>query len=158
MRPVAVSVAGVVMTAMTVPNPTPCASLQCRASDGRCDSGQPTGGGIARRARTAGSGRHRVGGELEPDPEPAGSAAQPGRAEPRAHAVRANVEAHLDLFRVSELAAEDPELLADYLGPDTIAFVEWPPGDQRWVEAFARIAARVRIQHAGGDRRIVELG
>ncbi|MBV9471628.1 MAG: tRNA (adenosine(37)-N6)-threonylcarbamoyltransferase complex ATPase subunit type 1 TsaE, partial [Solirubrobacterales bacterium] len=33
---------------------------------------------------------------------------------------------HLDLFRVAGLAAEEPDLLADYLGSDTIAFVEWP--------------------------------
>ena len=33
--------------------------------------------------------------------------------------------AHLDLFRVRDLADEDPDLLADYLGPDTIGFVEW---------------------------------
>src|SRR5436309_5253002 len=32
---------------------------------------------------------------------------------------------HVDLFRVEDLSVEDPDLLADYLGPDTIAFVEW---------------------------------
>jgi tRNA threonylcarbamoyladenosine biosynthesis protein TsaE len=64
---------------------------------------------------------------------------------------------HLDLFRVAELADEDPDLLADYIGPDTIAFVEWPPGDDRVLAGFGRIAARIRIEHAGADRRIVEL-
>src|SRR5436190_15942683 len=34
--------------------------------------------------------------------------------------------AHVDLFRIADLGQEDPELLADYLGPDTITFVEWP--------------------------------
>jgi tRNA threonylcarbamoyladenosine biosynthesis protein TsaE len=62
---------------------------------------------------------------------------------------------HLDLFRVPDLAGEDPDLLADYLGPDAIAFVEWPQGGEDAVSALARIAARVRIEHAGGDRRMV---
>ncbi len=35
--------------------------------------------------------------------------------------------AHLDLYRVGDLLGEEPELLADYLGPDTIAFIELPP-------------------------------
>src|SRR2546429_9967394 len=35
--------------------------------------------------------------------------------------------AHVDLFRIAEnLHREDPELLAGYLAPDTITFVEWP--------------------------------
>jgi tRNA threonylcarbamoyladenosine biosynthesis protein TsaE len=66
--------------------------------------------------------------------------------------------AHVDLFRIPDLGAEDPDLLADYLGPDTIAFVEWPQGAQGTVSSLARIAARVRIEHAGGDRRVVEIG
>ncbi len=64
---------------------------------------------------------------------------------------------HLDLFRVASLADEDPELLGDYLGPDRIAFVEWPRGEGPTVARFARIAAHVRIGHAGEDRRIVEI-
>ncbi len=64
---------------------------------------------------------------------------------------------HLDLFRVPTLADEDPDLLADYLGPDTIAFVEWPAGGERELAAFGRIAAHVRIEHAGGDRRTVDI-
>jgi tRNA threonylcarbamoyladenosine biosynthesis protein TsaE len=64
---------------------------------------------------------------------------------------------HLDLFRVPGLAGEDPDLLADYFGPDTIAFVEWPGGAERQLEALGRIAARVRIEHGGGDRRTIEL-
>jgi tRNA threonylcarbamoyladenosine biosynthesis protein TsaE len=64
---------------------------------------------------------------------------------------------HLDLFRVDELEAEDPSLLADYLGPDAIAFVEWPPAGDETLAAFARIAVRVRLAHAGGDRRTVEI-
>ena len=33
---------------------------------------------------------------------------------------------HLDLYRLAGLEHEDPALLADYLGPGRIAFVEWP--------------------------------
>jgi tRNA threonylcarbamoyladenosine biosynthesis protein TsaE len=62
---------------------------------------------------------------------------------------------HLDLFRVPGLAGEDPELLDDYLGPETIAFVEWPQGGEQAVGALARIAVRVRLEHLGGDRRRV---
>jgi tRNA threonylcarbamoyladenosine biosynthesis protein TsaE len=65
---------------------------------------------------------------------------------------------HIDLYRVGDLADEDPELLADYLGPDTIAFVEWPHSGEREIAALARIARRVRIEHAGGDRREVSIG
>ena len=66
--------------------------------------------------------------------------------------------AHIDLFRVTDLGGEDPDLLADYLGPDTIAFVEWPPSSEQAIDGLARIAARVRIEHAGGDRREVLIG
>ena len=65
--------------------------------------------------------------------------------------------AHVDLFRVGSLADEDPDLLADYLASDTIAFVEWPQGEERTLASFGRIAAHVRIEHAGGDRRVVEI-
>lgn len=65
--------------------------------------------------------------------------------------------AHLDLFRVPDMAAEDPDLMADYLQPDTIAFVEWPQAGEGTVAGFARIAARVRLEHAGGDRRLVDV-
>ena len=64
---------------------------------------------------------------------------------------------HLDLFRVAGLAAEEPDLLADYLGSDTIAFVEWPKAERETIAAFARVAARVRIEHRGGDERLVEI-
>lgn len=63
--------------------------------------------------------------------------------------------AHLDLFRVRDLADEDPDLLADYFGPDTITFVEWPEGEEPAIAALGRIAARIRIEHAGGDARVV---
>ena len=65
--------------------------------------------------------------------------------------------AHIDLFRVRDLNDEDPDLLADYLGADTITFVEWPKGEERSIAGLARIAARVRIDHAGGDVRFVAI-
>ncbi len=34
---------------------------------------------------------------------------------------------HLDLYRLDSLGAEEPGMLDDYLRPDAIAFVEWPP-------------------------------
>jgi tRNA threonylcarbamoyladenosine biosynthesis protein TsaE len=65
--------------------------------------------------------------------------------------------AHIDLFRVPGLAGEDPDLLADYLRPDVIAFVEWPQDGEATLAGFARIAARVRLEHGGGDRRLVSV-
>ena len=65
--------------------------------------------------------------------------------------------AHVDLYRVPDLAGEDPDLLADYLRDDTIAFVEWPQGEEQTIAGFARIAVRVRLEHAGADRRLVSV-
>jgi tRNA threonylcarbamoyladenosine biosynthesis protein TsaE len=58
--------------------------------------------------------------------------------------------AHLDLYRLDSLAAEDPALLDDYLTPERIAFVEWPAAGE---PAFERVSARVVLEHLGGDRR-----
>jgi tRNA threonylcarbamoyladenosine biosynthesis protein TsaE len=57
---------------------------------------------------------------------------------------------HLDLYRLAGLDAEDPDLLADYLGPDRVAFVEWPPEGEPELRD-ARIT--VTLAHAGGERR-----
>ena len=65
--------------------------------------------------------------------------------------------AHVDLYRVASLRDEDPDLLADYVRPDTIAFVEWASDDEQGVAALGRVAARVMIEHAGGDRRLVKI-
>jgi tRNA threonylcarbamoyladenosine biosynthesis protein TsaE len=65
--------------------------------------------------------------------------------------------AHLDLYRLAGLGDEDPGLLDDYLGPETVGFVEWPGGEEETIGRFARVAARVRIEHAGGDTRVVEV-
>ncbi len=62
--------------------------------------------------------------------------------------------AHLDLYRLDSLAPEDPALLDDYLTPERIGFVEWPAVGE---PALERVAAHVRLQHAGGDRRRVEV-
>jgi tRNA threonylcarbamoyladenosine biosynthesis protein TsaE len=65
--------------------------------------------------------------------------------------------AHVDLFRIASLKGEDPDLLADYVRPDTIAFVEWASHDEQGVATLGRVAAQVTIEHAGGDRRLVKL-
>jgi tRNA threonylcarbamoyladenosine biosynthesis protein TsaE len=64
------------------------------------------------------------------------------------------VVAHLDLYRLPSLAAEDPDLLADYLGEGRITFVEWPP------EGAGDLGAprmTVALAHLEGDRRRVEV-
>jgi tRNA threonylcarbamoyladenosine biosynthesis protein TsaE len=70
---------------------------------------------------------------------------------------RGLVVAHVDLYRLGPLADEDPDLLADYLSPDTIAFVEWPQSETEALAELARIAARVRLEHDGSDRRLVTI-
>lgn len=68
---------------------------------------------------------------------------------------------HLDLFRLPSLADEDPGLLADYLEPNGVAFIEWPDIAEplilagEWPEV--RIRARIAIRYAGGDRREIEV-
>lgn len=73
------------------------------------------------------------------------------------HRYRARDEltvSHLDLYRLAGLDAEDPDLLADYLGEGRIAFVEWPPDAEREL-AGARV--NVSLEHAGEDRRRIEM-
>jgi tRNA threonylcarbamoyladenosine biosynthesis protein TsaE len=62
--------------------------------------------------------------------------------------------AHLDLFRLRSLAGEDPALLDDYLTPERIGFLEWPDAAEPRLE---RVRSRVRIEHGGGDRRVLEV-
>ena len=64
------------------------------------------------------------------------------------------VVAHLDLYRVASLAAEDPDLVADYVGEDRITFVEWPP-DGAADLGVPRIT--VTLAHLEADRRRVEV-
>jgi tRNA threonylcarbamoyladenosine biosynthesis protein TsaE len=61
---------------------------------------------------------------------------------------------HLDLYRLGSLAGEDPALLEDYLTADRIAFVEWPAAGE---SSFERVAARVLLEHLGGDRRRISI-
>ena len=63
--------------------------------------------------------------------------------------------AHLDLYRLESLEPEDPALIDDYLTPERIGFVEWPAAGEAKID---RVAARVRIEHAGGDRRVIHVG
>jgi tRNA threonylcarbamoyladenosine biosynthesis protein TsaE len=61
---------------------------------------------------------------------------------------------HLDLFRLRTLEGEDPGLIDDYLTADSVAFVEWPTVAEPGIE---RIALRVRLEHAGGDKRTITI-
>ena len=61
---------------------------------------------------------------------------------------------HLDLYRLADMEGEDPALLDDYLGPDGVAFVEWPAAG---AERLGRPALEIRLSHSEGDRRGVEL-
>ena len=64
---------------------------------------------------------------------------------------------HLDLYRLGDLEDEDPALLADELADDRVAFVEWPEvGSPAGLDP-ARVVARVRIEHRGGDRRRISV-
>jgi tRNA threonylcarbamoyladenosine biosynthesis protein TsaE len=62
--------------------------------------------------------------------------------------------AHLDLYRISDLSGEEPGILDDYLTPERIGFVEWPAAGRG---ELARVAAIVQMEHAGGDRRRIEV-
>ena len=64
--------------------------------------------------------------------------------------------AHLDLYRLEAgLEGEDPALLEDYLAADAVAFVEWPAVAEP--ELAGRHVLAVRLAHAGGDRREIEM-
>jgi tRNA threonylcarbamoyladenosine biosynthesis protein TsaE len=64
--------------------------------------------------------------------------------------------AHLDLYRLAGMGGEDPGLLDPFFAPDGIAFVEWP---EHASDAFPleRVRFRVRLAHAGGDQRRIEV-
>lgn len=61
---------------------------------------------------------------------------------------------HLDLYRLASLDAEEPDLLADYVGSGRVAFVEWPAEAESRLEG---VRARVKLEHLGGDRRRIEI-
>ena len=59
-----------------------------------------------------------------------------------------------DLYRLGSLAGEDQALLDDYLTDDRVAFVEWPAVAE---PELRRVAARVRLEHVGEDRRRITI-
>jgi tRNA threonylcarbamoyladenosine biosynthesis protein TsaE len=61
---------------------------------------------------------------------------------------------HLDLYRLQDLEGEDPALLEDYLGPEGVAFVEWPAAGSGRLD---RPALEVRLAHASEQRRRIEV-
>jgi tRNA threonylcarbamoyladenosine biosynthesis protein TsaE len=61
---------------------------------------------------------------------------------------------HLDLYRLDDLGDEDPALLEDYLGPDSVALIEWPGVAEPELD---RVSMRIEIRHAGGDEREIEV-
>ena len=64
--------------------------------------------------------------------------------------------AHLDLYRLAGMGGEDPGLLDPFFAEDTIAFVEWPEhAEDAWPSG--RVSHRVRLAHAGGDQRRIEI-
>jgi tRNA threonylcarbamoyladenosine biosynthesis protein TsaE len=64
--------------------------------------------------------------------------------------------AHLDLYRLGGMGDEDPGILDPFFEPGTIAFVEWPEqAEGAWPRGS--VAAHVRLEHAGGDRRTVSV-
>ncbi len=70
-------------------------------------------------------------------------------------AAPATYVSHVDLYRLGSLQDEDPDLLADYIGADTITFVEWPAAGLQQIVQLGKIARRVTLAHAGGDTRTV---
>jgi tRNA threonylcarbamoyladenosine biosynthesis protein TsaE len=63
---------------------------------------------------------------------------------------------HLDLYRLAGMAGEDPGLLDPFFADDAIVFVEWP---EHALDAYPpeRVRHRVRLAHAGGDARRIEV-
>jgi tRNA threonylcarbamoyladenosine biosynthesis protein TsaE len=61
---------------------------------------------------------------------------------------------HLDLYRLESLEGEDPALVDDYLGPDGIAFVEWPAAG---AGRLGRPALEIRLHHEDERHRLVEI-
>ena len=59
--------------------------------------------------------------------------------------------AHLDFYRAPR---PDFAIIDDYLTPERVGFVEWPPAHGTPTE---RLAARVVIEHAGNDRRRITI-
>ncbi len=84
-----------------------------------------------------------------PEDRPLGD--PPSDGEPPGRAV-----AHLDLYRLAGMGGEDPGLLDAYFAPEAIVFVEWPEHAEDAIP-LERVAHRVRLAHAGGDDRRIEI-
>lgn len=63
---------------------------------------------------------------------------------------------HLDLYRLAGLEREEPALLDDYLDAESVSFVEWPALAEP--QLAGRKVLEIRLGHAGGDSRRVEIG
>jgi tRNA threonylcarbamoyladenosine biosynthesis protein TsaE len=63
--------------------------------------------------------------------------------------------AHIDLFRLESMAGEDPALLADYITPDRVTFIEWPGAGGAELEP-QRVVLELKLSHLEGDRRALE--
>jgi tRNA threonylcarbamoyladenosine biosynthesis protein TsaE len=55
--------------------------------------------------------------------------------------------AHLDLYRLDRI---DPAILEDYVTPERITFIEWPA-------ELENATHRVKLEHAGADKREIEV-
>ena len=111
------------------------------------------------RRRRADRGRPRRAARRRSCAGPAGRSACATRSPARrSRSASATADAcpvsHLDLYRVADLADEDPDLLADYIGPghDRVRRVARARARRR-SRSSAHVAGRVRIEHGGGDRR-----
>ena len=70
------------------------------------------------------------------------------------HRYRGRVDvSHLDLFRFSGLSPAEWGDLEPYFD-DAVVFVEWP---EAGVGALPEPRVAIRLEHAGGDRRTIEL-
>lgn len=73
------------------------------------------------------------------------------------HEGRGGPLAHLDLYRLAGMGSEDPGLLDPFFAENAIVFVEWPEhAEDAWPRE--RVKQRVRLSHAGGDGRRIEMG
>lgn len=64
---------------------------------------------------------------------------------------------HLDLYRLGDLSAEDPGLLAEYFGPERAVFVEWPGGSAEELIEMATRTGRVAIDHIDLESRRIRI-
>jgi tRNA threonylcarbamoyladenosine biosynthesis protein TsaE len=70
------------------------------------------------------------------------------------HRYRGRVDvSHLDLFRFSGLSPAEWGDLEPYFD-DAVVFVEWP---EAGLDALPRARVAVRLEHAGGDHRTIEI-